>query len=336
MKRILDKDTFNDKVGIVINPDNIRNYSSERDDYTELALVAIQNKPKTIKFISPEYKDYDFLCKEAIKQDVSVFPLISNKSSNYKKMGVMALIKNPFLVAYISKDSGYYMFFWKLAVSLCYKVLQLIDEEKIELFPLIEASIKQEPRSILFVNSNISIYSKLCKLAYSQNKNSVIYMDINRIDKKIVFEALRKTPDCIKNLDSSKDYYLEALEMVLKINGTLIKFLNPEFINENQEVYFKLLSIAIESSPEVVNYPCVINEFRLYNRKLKESLKNSKEYCDNCDELLVDLDLEYETLTKDLIESEKKENNGLNKPTMEININKSDCPVKVKTRKSII
>lgn len=76
MGKILDKDTFNAKVGIVTNPDNIRNYSSKRDDYMKLALVAIQHKPKTIRFISPEYKDYDFLCEEAIKQDVSVFPLI--------------------------------------------------------------------------------------------------------------------------------------------------------------------------------------------------------------------------------------------------------------------
>ena len=58
--------TFDAKVDIVINPKNIRNYSLERNDYTELALAAIKQRANVIKYISPSYKDYFILCEEAI------------------------------------------------------------------------------------------------------------------------------------------------------------------------------------------------------------------------------------------------------------------------------
>ena len=45
-KKKAENNTFQAKVDIVTDPNHIRNYSSERKDYTELALVAINNKPK--------------------------------------------------------------------------------------------------------------------------------------------------------------------------------------------------------------------------------------------------------------------------------------------------
>ena len=81
---------------------------------------------------------------------------------------VKAIMKYPFLVTNLAKEINDYYFFWKLAISICYKVLCCIDEDKKELFPLIEKAIHQEPLAIFHVDSRISIYSKLCNIAYNK------------------------------------------------------------------------------------------------------------------------------------------------------------------------
>ena len=96
--KVLNKSTFDAKVDIVISPDNIKYYSLEREDFTELAFVAIKNKPSTIRLIPFDYKDYAFLCEEAIKQDISVFLYINFKVSNYKELGTIAISKIPYMV----------------------------------------------------------------------------------------------------------------------------------------------------------------------------------------------------------------------------------------------
>ena len=294
--------TFDAKVDIVINPKNIRNYSLERNDYTELALAAIKQRANVIKYISPSYKDYFILCEEAINQDYETFLLIKDSVNNYKQLGIKTITKHPFLVLGLVKENKYYHFFWELAVSISYEVLKGIREE--ELFPLIEKTIQQEPLAIFHVDSRISIYNKLCNIAYSKNKETIKYMDINYVDNYLVFEIIKNEPEKIRYLDRSKDYYIEAWEMALKIDVTLIKYFDY-LLTENLAVFYKYLFIALESNSEIADDKSIINYFRIYNRKLKESLENLKNFDDK---LLIGLDLEYKMLTKRIIELEKEEN----------------------------
>ena len=104
MKERSDNNTFNAKVDIVTSPDNIKHYSQERNDYTELALIAIKQKANVIKYISPSYKDYSILCDEAINQDCKTFLLIKDSVSNYKQLGIKAIMKYPFLVTNLAKE----------------------------------------------------------------------------------------------------------------------------------------------------------------------------------------------------------------------------------------
>ena len=330
-KKKAENNTFQAKVDIVTDPNHIRNYSSERKDYTELALVAINNKPKIIKFISSNYKDYAYLCEEAIKEDVNVFPFISDTINNYKNIGTKAIVKNPYLVSYVKKSSDYYLFFWKLAISICYKILQLIDEDRKELYPLIEESIKQEPKAILFVNNELPIYGDLCRIAHTINQDSASYMDINKVDKEILLSSLRKNPDNIRYLDHESEFYLDGWKTALQIDGSLIRYLDWDFIDKKKEEYFELLSLAAESNHEVADYPSVINSFRIYNRKLKASLEKSKNYLgNNLYKLLRDLDIEYDKLTKDLIAAEQKEINQFKSQYIGANVTYSDCPIILK------
>ena len=294
--------TFDAKVDIVINPKNIRNYSLERNDYTELALAAIKQRANVIKYISPSYKDYFILCEEAINQDYETFLLIKDSVNNYKQLGIKTITKHPFLVLGLVKENKYYHFFWELAVSISYEVLKGIREE--ELFPLIEKTIQQEPLAIFHVDSRISIYNKLCNIAYSKIKETIKYMDINYVDNYLVFEIIKNEPEKIRYLDRSKDYYIEAWEMALKIDVTLIKYFDY-LLTENLAVFYKYLFIALESNSEIADDKSIINYFRIYNRKLKESLENLKNFDDK---LLIGLDLEYKMLTKRIIELEKEEN----------------------------
>lgn len=294
--------TFDAKVDIVINPKNIINYSLERNDYTELALAAIKQRANVIKYISPSYKDYFILCEEAINQDYETFLLIKDSVNNYKQLGIKTITKHPFLVLGLVKENKYYHFFWELAVSISYEVLKGIREE--ELFPLIEKTIQQEPLAIFHVDSRISIYNKLCNIAYSKNKETIKYMDINYVDNYLVFEIIKNEPEKIRYLDRSKDYYIEAWEMALKIDVTLIKYFDY-LLTENLAVFYKYLFIALESNSEIADDKSIINYFRIYNRKLKESLENLKNFDDK---LLIGLDLEYKMLTKRIIELEKEEN----------------------------
>lgn len=334
MKERSNNNTFKAKVDIVTSPDNIKHYSQERNDYTELALTAIKQKANVIKFISPSYKEYSILCDEAVNQDCETFLLINDSVSNYKQLGVKAIVKYPFLVSGLTKNIKYYYFFWKLAVSICFRVLHCIDEDKTELFPLIEKAIQQEPLAIFHVDSRISIYSKLCNIAYSKNKESIKYMDINCVDKCLVFEIINKEPEKVKYLDTSKDYYKEAWELALSLNGQLIKNINYSSTKDDLDYLFELINIAEKSAPEIVHFPIVLNALRLDNRKRKERLINNPNIIgNNIYELLKEIDNEYELLSKEYKEAliaEMKEKSSINYNYI------PDCPVKVKTVKQKI
>lgn len=333
MKERLD-DTFNAKVDIVTSPDNIKYYSQRRNDYTELALTAIKQKANVIKYISPSYKDYFILCDEAIKQDYETFLLIKDSVSNYKQLGIKVIIKYPFLIADLAKEIKYYYFFWELAVSICYRVLWCIKEDKKELFPLIEKAIQQEPLAIVHVDSRISIYSKLCNIAYSKNKESIKYMDINCVEKYLVFEIINNEPEKVKHLDTSKDYYKEAWKLALSINGQLIKNIDYSSTEDDLDYLFELINIAEKSVPEIVDYPIVLNALCLENRKREERLISTPNIIgNNIHKLLKEIDDEYELLLKEYKEAiiaEMKE-----KPSINFN-SIPDCPVKVKTAKQKI
>lgn len=334
MKEKSDNNTFNAKVDIVTSPDNIKHYSQERNDYTELALTAIKQKANVIKYILPSYKDYSILCDEAINQDYETFLLIKDSVSNYKQLGIKAVVKDFFLVTRLAKEIKDYYFFWELAVSICYRILWCIDEDKKELFPLIERVIQQEPLAIFHIDSRISIYSKLCNIAYSKNKESIKYMDINCVDKYLVFEIINNEPEKVKYLDTSKDYYKEAWKLALSLNGQLIKNINYSSTEDDFDYLFELINIAEKSAPEIVDYPIVLNTLCLENRKRKKRLISTPNIIgNNIYKLLKEIDDEYELLSKEYKEAliaEIKEKPSINSNPI------PDCPVKVKTVKQKI
>lgn len=324
MKKISDEDTYNAKVDIVTYPNNIKNYSEEREDYTELALTAIKQKADVIQYISPSYKDYSILCEEAINQNFRTFLLIKDSASNYKKLGKNVIKNHPFLVEFLSKKAKYYSFFWKLAISRDDRVLWYIHESKKELFPLIEKKIQQNPLAISFVDRGISIYSKLCNIAYNKNKESITCMNINCVDKNLVFEIIHKEPKKIKYLDRNKDYYKEAQKFALSLNGQLIKSIHSLSIEDNLDYFFELIDIAVKNSPEIVDYPIVIKVLCLENRRRKMKLLNTPNILGNgLYNLLNEIDEEYKLLSEEYSKALLKEiekNNIHSNPT-------SDCSI---------
>lgn len=328
MKKSLDDNTFNAKVDIVISPDNIKHYSQKRNDYTELAITAIKQKANVIKYISPLYKDYSILCDEAINQDYETFLLIKDNVSNYKQLGIKSIMKNPFLVYNLPKEIKHYYFFWKLAISICYRVLSCINKERKELFSLIENAILQEPLAIFHVDSRISIYSKLCDMAYSKNKETIKYMDINCVDKYLVFEIINNEPEKVKYLDRTKDYYKEAWIYALSLNGKLIKNINYLSTEDDLDYLFELINIARKTAPEIIDYPIVLNALCLENRKRKEKLLSTPSILGNNKyKILKEIDDEYELLTIEYKET------LITKMIEKIPINSNstpDCPIKVK------
>ncbi len=302
--KVVNRSTFDAKVDIVTSPNNIKNYSIERDDFTELALVAIKNKPSTIKFIPFDYKDYPLLCEEAIKQDISVFSCIDYRVSNYKKLGMIAISKKPYMVQYVPKDSKYYYYFWELAISCSNKSLRFIDNKREELFPMVIKTIQKDALSISYVDSNISIYSKLCKIA-SNNKKSLEYMDINKVDKELVFEMLKMKPYRIRYLDSDKEYYLEACKFVLDIDGSLINYIDLLFLHNNLELFINILEKLKETDPNIINNSKVIYLMCINNRKAKEKLQNLYDNIGYSSSRLHYLDLEYEELENRLKAAKK-------------------------------
>lgn len=323
-------DTFNAKVDIVTQPDNIKNYSIERKDYTELAMIAIQNKASVIKLIPPSYKDYPILCEEAIKQNAKTFLLVNDNASNYKELGIKSILIHPFIVTGLTKEKKYYLFFWELAISMCYKVLEAIDKEEKELFPLIEKIIQQEPLAIFYVNSKIPTYNRLCNLANDINKESLKYMDINYVDKKLAFEIISKEPEKILYLDNNKEYYKEACKFALSLNGKLIQNMHFPNMEEDIDSFFELINIASKNASEIIDYSVVLYALRLENRKRKEKLLSTPNILgNNLYILLEEIDKEHEMLSKQYIETLSKEIYN-SKPVQSDFI--THCPIKTKTR----
>ncbi len=317
-------DTFNAKVEIVTYPDSIRLYSQEREDYTELALTAIKQKPSVIRYISPSYKDYSMLCDEAVSLDYNVFLLVKDSASNYKQLGIKAILQYPFLVADLAKELEHYLFFWELAISTCYKILSSIDEEKQELFPLVEKAIEEEPLAISYVSNELSIYNKLCNMAYSKNKDSATHIDINNVDKDLAMEIIRNNPEIIKYLNSQKDYYDEACKLALSINGQLIKSIYVPVSVDKLDYVFELINIAQATAPEIADYPLVLYASILDNRRKKEELLCTPNAVDN--NAIKLLDNEHAALSeayKEAILAEMHE-----KAPVDYN-STSDCPIKL-------
>ena len=319
--------TFNAKVDIVTRPDNIKNYSVKRKDYTELALTAIQNKASVIKYISPLYKDYSLLCEEAVNEDYNTFMFIDESASNYKELGIKSIVKNSYIVKALDEENKYYLFFWRLAISLCYKILIEIDEKKEKLFSLVEEAIKQESLAILYVNSNIPIYSELCALAFSKNSESTKYMNINFVDKELAFKIISKEPEKIKYLDNTKEFYKEACKIALSLNGKLIRNIYYPNLEKNIDSFFELINIAKNNSEEIVNYSTVLRALCIENRQRKEKIISNQDIIEN--NLLEEIDNEYKLLTKKYIESANDEIN--NRPKKQF-IQNTECTIKTKTK----
>ncbi|MEE3343775.1 MAG: hypothetical protein VZS44_06775 [Bacilli bacterium] len=302
------KDTFNAKVDIVMYPDTIKNYSQDRDDYIELAMTAIKQKPSVIKYISPSYKEYQLLCEEAIEENAISFSSIDESVSNYKELGIRAIKKNPYIVLCIDNRTKDYIFFWELAISQCLDILKEIDKNDKELFPLLKKTVEQNPLAIYYIDSRITIYNELCELAYNKNKDLIEYMDINSINKELVFEALRINPERIKYLDNTKNFYIEACKLVLSIDGTYIKDIYLENLNDNLNQFFELVEIAEKTNQEVFNNANVLNALRIENRQMKDRILSTPNFLgNNLYKLLQDLDNEYDDLSKKIFNIEIEE-----------------------------
>ena len=238
------KTTFAAKVDIVEDTENIKYYSYDREDYTELALIALENNLESIRYISPLCKDYPMLCEKAVKGLSNNFLYIDESVSNYKELGIKAISENPHLVLGIDWNNRYYVFFWKWAISQCYSILGEIDKKRGRLYPVIAKALDEEPNAIYYVNSDIIVYNNLCRFAYSKDNESVIYMDINKVDKKYAMEIIKRQPDRIKNLDNSKYFYDDAVKLAVSLNSNLITQIESYYLEDNIELASELINIV--------------------------------------------------------------------------------------------
>ena len=325
------EDTFEAKVSIVMYPKNIKYYSSERNDYTELAMTAIKRKASVIKYIPSSYKDYQILCEAAMKEDISTFLLIKESVSNYKELGIEAITEIPLIVTEIDKRNKYYCLFWEFAVSQCYDLLSQIHKEQIELFPIIKKAINKEPIAIWFVDSDIPIYNELCYIAYKKNKETTKYMNINSVDKHLLLDILRKDPKRISKLNGKNPYYEEACKITINADGRLIKDIDFSFIKEHLDSFFGLINIAQKNNPEILECSNVIYALLEENRQIKEKILSVPNFLgDNLYELLTRIDNEYEELQKKYREAIDKEPEISRWKIKQLS---DDCPIHTKIRK---
>ena len=325
------KNTFDAKVDIVEDTRNIQYYSYEREDYTELALVALENNVEAIRYISPLARDYKMLCEKAIKEDSSTFKYISESSPNYKELGIKAIINNPHLVLGIDRNNRNYFFFWKLAISQCYSILYEINEKRERLYPLIATALDQEPNAIYYVNSNIPVYGNLCKFARSKDKESVVNMDINKIDEKYALEAIELKPEKIEYLSSTKEIYKTACKKAISLNGNLINNVDYMYMIENLDFFFELIEIAKDNAPEIVESPRVLFALVLKNRQNKMNIINQhKDSEKDISEIIKNLDSECEKLYNECLEKVRIEKDN-RRNTNNFAWRRHECPIKIKT-----
>ena len=196
-------------------------------------------------------------------------------------------------------------------------------------------AIEQEPLAIFFVDSNISIYNELCELAFSKNKSSVRYMNINRVSTALVFEILKDEPERFKYLNRNKGCYNEACKMVLSLNGSLIKYVYYPNLDDNLDQYFELITIAEKSNPEIADSSDVLYALCLYNRKRKQELLNTSNILgNNIFKLLDDLDDEYELLLAKYVKALEKPITSLRDDDRSVFKSSQDCPIKCLHKKS--
>lgn len=325
------KNTYDAIVDIVSYTENIQYYSYKREDYKELVLNALVNNSSSIKYVSPLSNDYAFFCEEAVKQDYQNFLLINDSVTNYKELGIKAILVNPFVVCDLPKSSKYYYFFWKLAVFNCFSVLMSIKEDNKELFSLIAIALDKEPKAILYVDYELSIYNNLCKFAYSKDAESVDYMDINYVDKKLALEIIKRDPKKIDSLNIDSPYYNEAWRLAVSLNSELINTVCFHNMEQRLDFFLELINSIKLENPGIMKSYNVLKALYFKNKRDKEKVINS---CDSPDEeffkLLGDLDNDGKLLYKKLLEA--RESFYKSSKSNSYIYSEHECPIRVKTR----
>ena len=326
------KNTYDALIDIVSYPENIKYYSCDREDYNELVLNALNNNAETIKYVSPLCKDYPYFCEYAVNQSIHSFLLIDDSVSNYKNLGIKVIIDNPYMVASLRKKSKYYYFFWKFASMICYKVLHYIDEDDKELFPLLAQVLDVEPKAILYINSNLPIYNNLCKFAYSKNPESVIFMDINRVERKLVLEIIKRNPQEIKFLDRKVSYYKEACKLAVGLDAKMFDYVDIGRCDADEDELnfaFELIDIAKKDYPDIMEHSNGIYALFQKNKLNKEKIISS---CNEInDELFKQIDAieqENEILAKQFFTVARSEIKSA-KPASCLS---NECPIRTNTR----
>lgn len=356
MSNNINKRKINDLVNIVSSPNNIEKYDVSCNYYTELAITAVKQAPKLIAKISKQCSDYfeigkiaiyedpwqiknidsnyckyDLLAKFAVHKNPSAIQFVNSSASSYLELCKYSLLINPEFINFIDKKSKDYYNIWNFTLKVCYKILIYIDKDDTELFPLVYNAIKEEPNAIYYVNSNLDIYPELSKLAYKINPESITNMDINRVDKNIVFEILKREPTEIKILSerNDKDFYTKACTITLEIDGSLIRYISCKIFENDLESYFDLVNIAQKTCFDVAKYSTVLNAMIKQNRSFKSKLLNSPNILgNNIFGLLDNVDKEYKELKDAYVVAidngfkEAKANNCINEYSLD------DCPIR--------
>lgn len=358
MKNSYERKKFNDLVAIVSNPNCISKYDLSCAYYTELALSAVKQKPKIISKIIKECPDYFEICKTAILEDPyqiknvdvsydkydmlaklavskcgGAIIFVNVNAQSYFDLCKLSLLENPEYINLINKKSKDYYNIWEYALKICYSLLRYIGKEDITLFPLIIDSIKTEPNSIYFVNRDIEIYPKLANIAYKLNPESTIYMDINRVEKTIVFEILKRNPEKIKVLSdkNDKEFYKESCKISLRADGSLIRYISSDVFESNLDDYFELTSIAQQTFFEIDKYSTVLDAMIKQNRLFEKRLtENPNILGNNIYSLLDEVDREYSELKKDYVTAISLEFDEIKRNSYKHEYDNDFCPVKKK------
>lgn len=314
------KNTFYAKVDIVKETKNIKYYSYKRDDYTELALTALDNNIEAIRYISPLCKDYPMLCEKSVNESSYNFLYIDETTSNYKELGIKAIADDPRIVLGLDWNNRYYIFFWKWAIAQCYSIISEIDKNRGKLYSVIATALEQEPNAIHFVNSDIPVYNNLCRFAFSKDNETVIHMDLNKVDKKYALEIIKRQPEKIEYLDDSKNFYADACKIAVTLNSNLITKINMYYLIDNKELFSELIDIIKTNNSEGLNESTTLYILFIKNRQKSETILNSIDLTEEKYKLLKDLNDEYRELIKEY--DEKKYSETTNS---EYEINKISC-----------
>ena len=245
----------------------------DRDDYPQLAKLAVQKNGRAIRYVPVARRDFFELATLAVQQDGEALFYIDSAYARYGELAMLAVTRTPYVLNGIASTRADYSELAMAAVGRDGLMLRHIDSATPNYVAICRAAVAASGRALRHVrrpsdvdhSSNVDedTFYEMAQVAMKQNGEALNDLDNMDDDQKNPFDhekytklavlAILQTPSAIKSIrHSPKKKYDEIVREALMEGAApnTISFVRPFLTNDYQDV----AESAVRMNPKAIEY----------------------------------------------------------------------------------